>query len=40
MAPKFKGMRFCEECDNMLDPKEYMTGEKHLLMFECKHCSR
>lgn len=33
-------MRFCDECDNMLDPKEYSVGDKYLLKFECKHCSR
>ena len=26
-AQQFKGMRFCSECDNMLDAKEYKSGE-------------
>ena len=39
-ANKFKGMRFCEECDNMLDPREFVSGDRHYLQFECKLCSR
>jgi DNA-directed RNA polymerase subunit M/transcription elongation factor TFIIS len=33
-------MRFCDECDNLLDPKEHTLGDKSLLQFECKHCAR
>lgn len=33
-------MRFCDECDNLLDPKEHTVGDKYLLQFECKHCAR
>ena len=39
-APKFKGIRFCDECDNMLEPKEYTQGDRVILQFECKLCSR
>lgn len=38
---KFKGMRFCDECDNMLEPKEFsQDSERHFLLFECKLCKR
>ena len=30
-APKFKGIRFCDECDNMLEPKEYTQGDRVIL---------
>ena len=33
-------MRFCEECDNMLEPREVTVGDRHYLIFECKLCSR
>ena len=26
-ASTFKGMRFCTECDNMMEPKEYKSEE-------------
>ena len=36
---KFKGMRFCEECDNVMDAKEHRTiDENRFLQFECKLC--
>lgn len=28
---KFKGMRFCTNCDNMLEPFEYREGERAYL---------
>ena len=37
---QFKGMRFCTECDNMLDPREQIVGENHYLQFMCKQCNR
>ena len=37
---QFKGMRFCPECDNMLEPREYEQGDHHYLQFECKQCNR
>lgn len=43
MATKFKGMRFCEDCDNMLDPREVTSSDPSQpssLQFECKLCSR
>ena len=33
-------MRFCEECDNMLEPREFSHEEQHFLQFECKQCAR
>lgn len=37
---QFKGMRFCSECDNMLEAKEYKADEdRHYLQFECKLCN-
>ena len=37
---RFKGMRFCDECDNMLEPREFVHDERHYLQFECKLCQR
>jgi DNA-directed RNA polymerase subunit M/transcription elongation factor TFIIS len=35
----FKGMRFCRECDNMLQPKEQVTDEsRSLLIYDCRIC--
>ena len=38
---QFKGMRFCSECDNMLDAKEYraLEGDRSFLQFSCKLCN-
>ena len=36
---QFKGMRFCSECDNMLDAKEHRIEERRFLLFECKLCN-
>lgn len=36
----FKGMRFCPECDNMLEPKEYSQDDRFFLQYECKLCNR
>ena len=33
-------MRFCPECDNMLEPKEYSQDERFFLQYECKLCNR
>ena len=38
-AAQFKGMRFCSECDNMLEAKEHKAGEGRFLQFECKLCN-
>ena len=36
---QFKGMRFCEECDNMMDAKETRASDtQRWLQFECKLC--
>ena len=32
-------MRFCSECDNMLDAKEHRLDERRFLQFECKLCN-
>ena len=41
---QFKGMRFCQECDNMLEPVEvrddYGTGENYMLVYRCKICNK
>lgn len=35
----FKGMRFCRECDNMLQPKEQIFDEnKSGLVYDCRIC--
>ena len=36
----FKGMRFCRECDNMLQPKEQKVedGEICRLVYDCRIC--
>ena len=36
---QFKGMRFCSECDNMLDAKEHKSEDQCYLKFECKLCN-
>ena len=38
---QFKGMRFCSECDNMLDAKEYkqVDPDRCFLQFQCKLCN-
>jgi DNA-directed RNA polymerase subunit M/transcription elongation factor TFIIS len=37
---QFKGIRFCSECDNMLEAKEYKAEEgRYYLQFECKLCN-
>ena len=37
---QFKGIRFCSECDNMLDAKEVRDELKgRYLTFECKICN-
>ena len=33
-------MRFCDDCDNMLEPREHIVSERHYLQFECKLCAR
>ena len=33
-------MRFCSECDNMLDPKEMRNDQRPYLVFECRLCNR
>jgi hypothetical protein len=40
MASVFKGMRFCRECDNMLQPVEERldTGESSRLVYKCRIC--
>ena len=36
---KFKGMRFCKQCDNMLQPMEYRgEGDSSYLQFQCNMC--
>ena len=36
---QFKGMRFCEECDNMMEAKEQRVSDTvRWLQFECKLC--
>ena len=32
-------MRFCSECDNMLDAKEHKSDDRRFLQFECKLCN-
>jgi DNA-directed RNA polymerase subunit M/transcription elongation factor TFIIS len=37
----FKGMRFCRECDNMLQPKEKKTADDQdigRLIYDCRIC--
>jgi RNase P subunit RPR2 len=38
----FRGMRFCKECDNMLQPKEQRTGQGDQdigrLIYDCRIC--
>lgn len=37
----FKGMRFCRECDNMLQPKEQKTADDQdigRLIYDCRIC--
>lgn len=35
----FRGMRFCKECDNMLQPKEKMdTDGPSYLIYDCRTC--
>jgi DNA-directed RNA polymerase II subunit RPB9 len=36
----FKGMRFCRECDNMLQPKEQKTEDQEFgrLIYDCRIC--
>ncbi len=35
----FRGMRFCRECDNMLQPKEQILSEQlHRLVYDCRIC--
>jgi len=29
----FKGMRFCSECDNMLEPREYQNDGRYFLQY-------
>ena len=36
----FKGIRFCSECDNMLDAKEMQLDDRRYLQFECKLCTK
>ena len=37
---QFKGMRFCSECDNMLEAKEHRgDSDRKFLQFECKLCN-
>ena len=36
---QFKGMRFCEHCDNMMEAREQRVSEtQRWLQFECKLC--
>ena len=36
---KFKGMRFCKQCDNMLEPQEHRSeGDNSYLQFVCNMC--
>ena len=32
-------MRFCPECDNMLEPREFKHGDRSSLQFDCKLCN-
>jgi DNA-directed RNA polymerase subunit M/transcription elongation factor TFIIS len=37
----FRGMRFCNECDNMLQPKEQLLSDSTsygYLVYECRIC--
>lgn len=34
----FKGMRFCRECDNMLQPKEQKVENECRLIYDCRIC--
>ena len=36
----FKGIRFCSECDNMLEAMEYKDGDNRYLRFECNICNK
>jgi DNA-directed RNA polymerase subunit M/transcription elongation factor TFIIS len=39
MAMAFKGMRFCKECDNMLQPREQHVEEGvGRLIYDCRIC--
>ena len=36
---QFKGMRFCEQCDNMMEAREQrVSDDQRWLQFECKFC--
>ena len=35
----FKGIRFCSECDNMLEAMEYRQDDLRYLRFECNLCN-
>lgn len=35
----FRGMRFCKECDNMLQPKELVDSDlRGTLIYDCRIC--
>lgn len=34
----FRGMRFCKECDNMLQPVEMMLMDAPQLVYKCRIC--
>jgi DNA-directed RNA polymerase subunit M/transcription elongation factor TFIIS len=36
----FRGMRFCRECDNMLQPKEQVLEDSNarILTYNCRIC--
>jgi len=36
-TPKFVGIRFCQECNNMLYPKE--NKREKILMYACRNCN-
>lgn len=36
-TPKFVGIRFCQECNNMLYPKE--NKREQILMYACRNCN-
>lgn len=35
-GPKFVGIKFCPECNNMLYPKE--DRDNKILLYTCRHC--